>query len=239
MSTKIFGHRGMPVKFVENSISGFEYLAQNGEAVEFDVHLTKDNIPVIIHDEKLDRTTDSSGYIKDVNFADLHTVYLVNDENRKNQNKIHDEHIPTLDDVLAVFNHANIQLNIELKTDQFEYPGIEEIVLNILKNYDFKQPIVFSSFNIQTLNRLYQIDNTQNLAFLSPFKILDPEKVISDNHLQAIHLNYESLAEINLEQRIWTVDDEEQMKKLFSRQIAGIFTDNFEMAMQLREKFGN
>ncbi|GMA70656.1 glycerophosphoryl diester phosphodiesterase [Leuconostoc litchii] len=238
MATTIFGHRGIPVKFVENSISGFEYLAQHGEAVEFDVHLTKDNVPVVMHDEKLDRTTDYSGFIKDLNFSDLQTVKLINDKNRKDQNLVHDEYVPTLDDVLAIFNHSNIQLNIELKTDQFEYPGIEESVLNALKAYDLQQPIIFSSFNIQTLKRLYQIDHTQNLAFLSPFKIQNPVQFMANNHFQALHLNYESLLESNIVQRIWTVNDEEQMKSLFLRKIAGIFTDDFETAIQLRDTIG-
>lgn len=51
--TTIFGHRGVPRKYIENSIDGFEYIAQKGEAVEFDVHLTKDFQPIVMHDEKL------------------------------------------------------------------------------------------------------------------------------------------------------------------------------------------
>ena len=85
MKTTIFGHRGIPVKFVENSRTGFEYLAQKGEAVEFDVHLTKDNVPVIMHDEQLDRTTNSTGYIKNFNAIDLKNVHLINDSNRHQQ----------------------------------------------------------------------------------------------------------------------------------------------------------
>ena len=76
MKTTIFGHRGIPVKFVENSRTGFEYLAQKGEAVEFDVHLTQDNVPVIMHDEKLDRTTNSTGYIKNFNAIAVSYTHL-------------------------------------------------------------------------------------------------------------------------------------------------------------------
>src|SRR5699024_4714702 len=52
--TLIFGHRGAPVKFPENSLVGFKYaLAQEIDGIEFDVHLSKDQIPVVIHDETL------------------------------------------------------------------------------------------------------------------------------------------------------------------------------------------
>lgn len=66
MSTKtlIFGHRGYPFKFPENSLKGFQYAIDHGiDGLEFDVHLTKDNVPVIMHDEKINRTTDGKGLI--------------------------------------------------------------------------------------------------------------------------------------------------------------------------------
>lgn len=47
IETKIFGHRGYPAKFAENSLEGFEYALENGaDGIEFDVHLTKDQVPV-------------------------------------------------------------------------------------------------------------------------------------------------------------------------------------------------
>ena len=59
--TIIFAHRGLPVKFAENSLQGFKYAVEHGaEGVEFDVHLTKDKVPVVMHDEKIDRTTNGT-----------------------------------------------------------------------------------------------------------------------------------------------------------------------------------
>lgn len=53
IETKIFGHRGYPAKFAENSLEGFEYALENGvDGIEFDVHLTRDQVPVVMHDEK-------------------------------------------------------------------------------------------------------------------------------------------------------------------------------------------
>ena len=52
--TIVFAHRGLPVKFAENSLQGFKYAVEHGaEGVEFDVHLTKDKVPVVMHDKKL------------------------------------------------------------------------------------------------------------------------------------------------------------------------------------------
>lgn len=235
MTTTIFGHRGIPVKFVENSKTGFEYLAQNGEAVEFDVHLTKDDVPVIMHDEKLDRTTNSTGYIKNFNIRDLKNVHLINDINRQQQPVSQNEGIPTLEEVFEIFNHTDIFLNIELKTDYLSYPGIEKIVLKLLEKYDLNSQVVLSSFNIFTLQRLYQLDHTQNLAFLSSNKISKPHQFMTDNHLKALHLDRKAVSEAPILQRIWTVNSENEMNMAFKQQLGGLFTDDFEKAKQLRD----
>ena len=235
MTTTIFGHRGIPVKFVENSKTGFEYLAQNGEAVEFDVHLTKDDVPVIMHDEKLDRTTNSTGYIKNFNIRDLKNVHLINDINRQQHPVSQNEGIPTLEEVFEIFNHTDIFLNIELKTDYLSYPGIEKIVLKVLEKYDLNSQVVLSSFNIFTLQRLYQLDHTQNLAFLSSNKISKPHQFMTDNHLKALHLDRKAVSDSPILQRIWTVNSENDMNMAFEQQLGGLFTDDFEKAKQLRD----
>ncbi|WP_294976510.1 glycerophosphodiester phosphodiesterase family protein [uncultured Leuconostoc sp.] len=235
MKTTIFGHRGIPVKFVENSRTGFEYLAQKGEAVEFDVHLTKDNVPVIMHDEQLDRTTNSTGYIKNFNAIDLKNVHLINDSNRHQQLVSKHESIPTLEDVFEIFNHTDIFLNVELKTDYLSYPGIEKIVLNLLEKYDLSRRVVLSSFNIFTLQRLYQLDHTQNLAFLSSNKINKPQQFMTDNHLKALHLDRAAVSDTSALQRIWTVNSESDMNMVFKQHLDGLFTDDFEKAKLLRD----
>ena len=79
--TVIFGHRGYPAKFAENSLEGFRYAVNHGaEGVEFDVHLTKDGVPVVMHDEKIDHTSDGKGWIKDFTLAELRQYHLTNGE---------------------------------------------------------------------------------------------------------------------------------------------------------------
>ncbi|MCT7689796.1 MAG: glycerophosphodiester phosphodiesterase family protein, partial [Lactobacillus crispatus] len=79
--TIVFAHRGLPVKFAENSLQGFKYAVEHGaEGVEFDVHLTKDKVPVVMHDEKIDRTTNGTGYIKDYTLSEIRRFRLANGE---------------------------------------------------------------------------------------------------------------------------------------------------------------
>ena len=69
---KVFGHRGFSGEYPENTMLAFQKAVEAGcEGIELDVQLTKDLVPVIMHDEKVDRTTDGNGYIYDLTYAEL------------------------------------------------------------------------------------------------------------------------------------------------------------------------
>ena len=136
MATTIFGHRGCPAHEPENSPAGFRYALTHGaEGIETDLHLTKDGVPVIIHDETLHRTTNGTGQVADYTLAELRQFRLPNGEC-----------IPTLADFLQLVGTAPVQLNLEFKTDVERYPGIEETVLPLVKEAPLAKPVIFSSF---------------------------------------------------------------------------------------------
>ena len=150
IQTKIFGHRGYPAKFPENSLAGFRYVvAHQIDGVEFDVHLTSDRIPVIMHDETIDRTTDGTGRIVDYTLAELRQFKLSNGES-----------IPTLDELLDVFENKDVWINLEFKTDNIAYQDIEKIVMPMVNQHQLLHPVIYSSFNLQTLKNCMQLDAT-------------------------------------------------------------------------------
>ncbi|NRY60500.1 glycerophosphodiester phosphodiesterase [Clostridium beijerinckii] len=72
MGTLNIAHRGYSGKFDENTILAFKKAIEyNADGIEADVQLSKDGIPVIIHDETLDRTTNGHGFVKDYTFDEL------------------------------------------------------------------------------------------------------------------------------------------------------------------------
>src|SRR5690625_7696118 len=72
LPTKIFAHRGASQFAPENTMPAFQLAYELGaEGIETDVHLTKDLVPVLIHDEQLKRTTNGYGYVKDYTFNEL------------------------------------------------------------------------------------------------------------------------------------------------------------------------
>lgn len=70
--TKIFAHRGASAYAPENTMEAFELAAKQGaDGIELDVHVTKDGEVVVTHDEKIDRVSNGSGFIKDMTLREL------------------------------------------------------------------------------------------------------------------------------------------------------------------------
>ena len=126
----IFAHRGESWFYPENTILSFKKgILSNCDGIELDVHKTKDNKLVVIHDEKVDRTYFGNGYIKDYTLKELQRL--------KNRNLLFyfnkETYIPILEEVLSLVKKSKVFLNIEIKNNKIEYKNIEEDVINLIK----------------------------------------------------------------------------------------------------------
>lgn len=117
------------------------------DGVELDVHLSSDGVPVVIHDETVDRTTDGSGYVKDMTLVELKQLSA----GCRFADEFSGERIPTLREVLELFRGKPHRLNIELKSDVFPYPGMREKVIGMVKEFGIGDRVILSSFDHVTL----------------------------------------------------------------------------------------
>lgn len=224
-STLVFGHRGYPAKFPENSLAGFTYAVDHGiEGLEFDVHLTRDQVPVIMHDEKINRTTNGKGYIRDYTLAQLRQFRLADGTT-----------VPTLAEFLRVVAAQAVQLNLEFKTDKIQYPDIERLVLDQMHAAPLVYPVIYSSFHLPTIKRAQQLAPTERYCWLTDKRVSDPVGLVQREHLAGLHLSHYQ-ADVPVTERIWTVDSVRQAKKLMTAHVAGIFTDDFETMMHLKQQ---
>ncbi|MCQ6559176.1 glycerophosphodiester phosphodiesterase [Paenibacillus mendelii] len=146
MQIRGIAHRGYPVKYPENTLSSFQAAVDLGYTyVELDVQLSKDGVPVVIHDYTVDRMSDHRGNVKDYTLAELKRM------------KIRDhETIPTLEETMKLLR-GKLNVMVELKQAGDLYPGLEQKALDILKQTDtFEQSIIisFDHFCIQRLRAL-------------------------------------------------------------------------------------
>ncbi len=137
-------HRGLhnqDVGIVENSMSAFKRAIDAGLPIELDVHLSSDHIPVVFHDETLERMTADTRTISDLPLNDLMQISL----------KGTNDCIPSLSSVLEVVS-SKVPLVIELKQSPFGRTVLAEKVWNVLKNYQGQfsiqsfDPIILSWF---------------------------------------------------------------------------------------------
>ena len=141
MKNKLIAHRGLHDKDTpENSMGALKKTLEKDIAIEFDVHLLKDNKIVVFHDNNLKRMTGIDKKINELSYDEIKDIKLANS----------DEKIPLLEDVLKLVN-GKVLLDIELKCDHEKYK-LEDALIDVLKDYTGK--IVLKSFDYKTVKYL-------------------------------------------------------------------------------------
>lgn len=195
MKTLNFAHRGFRSKYPENTMIAFEKaVGLNVDGIEFDVHLSADGVPVIIHDEEVNRTCNASGLVKDFSFAELQKLNAAAKFPPENfaasaffSSKNLIERIPSLEEYFDFIKTTDIISNIELKTGVFEYPGIEEKVYMLLQKYNLKEKCIISSFNHESVLRMKKIDASLMCGFLVDAWEINPAPNLKQNGVECYH----------------------------------------------------
>ena len=130
---KIWAHRGCSYRYPENTLSSFrEACRYEIEGIELDIQLSKDGEIVVIHDERVDRTTNGSGRVEDLTLWELKKLKIQPNEQ---SSRVY-ETIPTMKEVLAllapVCRRDGLLINIELKNSVVRYEGMEQKILEML-----------------------------------------------------------------------------------------------------------
>ncbi len=238
--TKIFGHRGAAGSFPENTMPSFLAAIDLGaDGIELDVHLSQDGIPVVIHDETVDRTTNGKGFVKDLNYSKLQSL----DASYRFPAQSGKAFIPLLEEVLTWSSPCDFIVNIELKNDLIHYEKLEEKVIELVYRHRMPSRVILSSFNHHSLKKCHSISNEIETAALFSERLFEPwnyAKTLSADAIHPIHYAVDETAiqlsqENGVKVRPFTVNDEKKMKRLFQAECAGFFTDYPERAAALKK----
>jgi glycerophosphoryl diester phosphodiesterase len=237
----IFAHRGASAHAPENTLAAFELaLAQRADAIELDVKLTADGQVVVIHDATVDRTTGSQGRVKDLTLVQLKSL----DAGSFFSEKFRGEKIPTLAEVFEAVGKRTF-INVELTNYNTPRDGLVEAVCTLVEQFSLQEHVMFSSFFASNLTRararlpevprgLLALNGllgawARSFGFaFGRYQALHPElKDVSRQQVQRVH---------RLQRRIhvWTVNAADDMRRLFRWDIDGIFTDDPQLAVQVR-----
>jgi glycerophosphoryl diester phosphodiesterase len=163
------GHRGNPAEHPENTMRSFRSaIAAGCDLIECDVHLSSDGRLVVIHDHTLERTTNGSGMVKDHSAADLRKLDAGDGEK-----------IPLLQEVVELAL-GKVGLVIETKQLPHLYPGLEEKLVNMLRQLGAVSECAVVSFNHAAIHDLRKMEPGLQLGILEGSRPMHPGRLLRE-----------------------------------------------------------
>ena len=213
----MYAHRGASIEFPENTLAAFRRAVELGSAgVELDVHLSKDNQLVVIHDDSVDRTTNGSGKIADLTLVEIQKLDAGTGEI-----------VPTLKQVFDVVS-GRLKVDIEVKA-----AAAAEAVLREVEKYPNLDWLI-SSFYWDSLRYVRSKDPNAELWVLWRSATEDAIALAQEVGARLLNLEYstvdkEQVAQLNdlgFKVGVWTVNDKEEAIRLRDIGVADICTDD-------------
>lgn len=239
MQTEIIAHRGASAYAPENTMYAFEEaLTMHADGIETDVHLTKDHIPVLMHDERINRTSNGKGFIRDYTYEQI----IQFDIGSWFSSEFANATIVTLDQFLTWIKGTPLHAHIEIKNNKIDYPNIEAVVYEHICKHQMEHRTTVSSFNFSSIQRFKELSRTIEIAYLTSKMSRKIRSSIKKDPVDALHMKHTLLKrqiircskqkEIPL--RIFTINKISQMMRCFDVQVKGIFTDVPDIAYDMR-----
>lgn len=233
----IIGHRGSPCNAPENTLTSFKKAMEAGaDFIEFDVHLTKDGVPVVTHDPILGRTVDvcyplgiNCFTLEEIKKYDAGVIYHPDFKGEK---------VPTLEEVFT-FVDGKIGMMIEIKTGTAPEAKLAEGVMLLVNNRgNGDKPILVGSFSPLVLSRVRELNPKQPIIALAKY----PEQIESHKKndpeyfgLKAALITEELVSSLHAKGKrvwVWTVNSETLGENLIAMGVDGLIT-NRPMALRL------
>jgi glycerophosphoryl diester phosphodiesterase len=236
----IFAHRGSSVYAPENTLAAFNLaVEQHADAIELDAKLSADGQVVVMHDDSVERTTNGTGLIKSLTLNELKSL----DAGTKFNPQFTGQTIPTLIEVFEQVGQK-IFINVELTNYSSPMDDLPEKVAQLVRKFHFENIILLSSFNpialirarkilpkvpmgFQTLAGFGKITFYSHLVRFGPMLALHPaSKDASEKLIKAVHRKGSRV-------HVYTVNHPDEMRRLFTTGVDGIFTDNPLLAQKV------
>ena len=245
-------HRGFRALYPENTLLAFKKALNKCDFIEFDVQFTQDDIPIVIHDNKLLRTTNAKQikgfkkpyYVWDYGFKALQQLDISSwfyemdpffqQERLKHPKRI--EHIKSLEQIIIFAKKHQIPINIEIKYKDSHPLNSAQLtsIVDLIKQYEYTSKTLVSSFCHDYLQTIKTIEPSISTAALAHQKY--PNDLITylkELKVDAYHINerlatkklIKELIKHNIIVNVYTINDKIKQEKLFGYGVRTIFTD--------------
>ncbi len=238
---KNYAHRGFCSQYPENTILAFQKALEEGvDGIENDVQLSKDGHIVIMHDESVDRTTNGKGWVKDLTLAELKEL----DASEKFGSQFGVQRVPTLREYLELVKNQPVITNIEMKTGVFEYLEMEQMLVDMLREYKVEDRVLITSFNHFTIMRMKERAPEIRYGFLAYDWRLDAGEYTKRNGIPCYHPDYhnltpavvEDLHSHGIEVNPYTVDDPADIRDMIAKGVHSVITNCPDVVNRIRKE---
>ncbi|MBU8683098.1 glycerophosphodiester phosphodiesterase [Bacillus haynesii] len=227
----IIAHRGASAYAPENTFAAFEKAVKLGaDFIELDVQLTKDGKLAVIHDDKVDRTTNGTGFVREYTMNELEKL----DAGSWFGPEFQGEKIPSLEAVLEKYQNKT-GLLIEIKSSKTQ-PGIEKATGQLISRFDHSMNTIVQSFDAGAMRALHHMYPSIPAAVLirPRFGMLPRGRLrqiasfaryVSLKATMVSPFLIKSIHSCDLKALAWTVNGQKTGRRLKSWKIDGIITD--------------
>ncbi|HEV3473779.1 MAG TPA: glycerophosphodiester phosphodiesterase family protein [Actinomycetota bacterium] len=242
-------HRGASAQQPENTIAAFEAAARAGaDAIELDVRLTADGVPVVLHDPDVSVTTDGLGHVHELTIEQIKQLDAASGRAARHE-------VPTLAEALNAAGRLGVSVDLEIKNlpgePAFDSPreAVLEATLDALRQAELSVPVLITSFNWLTIERSRQLAPEIPTGFLSiaavdawaalvyvrqrghgfvlpqtPALLAAGEEFVRQAHAEGIRVG------------TWVADDEDVLATLFEWEVDAVAANDPAHAVAVRDR---
>jgi len=221
---KVLGHRGAPAYEPENTLASFKKAIELGvDQIELDLRFSKDSKLVVIHDEKLDRTTNGKGLVREFTLAEL-----------KKLDAGKGEKIPTIQEVIDLIRDKGIFLQIELKES-----NMQRHLLDLIQKNNLEERVMVISFLYEELRKIKELNPNIKTGILIGQKLIDPLERLRQVRADAVSMRHtlvnkrlvERLHQNNIELTVWVVNEPRDVRRAIELGVDIIGTDKPDLVI--------
>ncbi|HIK26686.1 MAG: glycerophosphodiester phosphodiesterase family protein [Oscillatoriaceae bacterium SKW80] len=232
---EIVAHRGFSALAPENTLAAFAAAIKWGaDSLEFDIQLSSDGVPIVIHDVTLDRICGTPGLVKEKTLKELKTL----DVGSWFDMQFSGERIPTLEEALAAAKTIKKYIYFDVKPHCDWNDAVVDLFVNILRNGKWENRCVISSFNEEFVERVRRIAPEFTFGYIVASaeayqSQLEKASATGNSVMISLYkllLENPSFIEISKSQGVdivaWTVDNLEEARQLASMGVWRIITNS-------------
>jgi len=221
---KVLGHRGAPAYEPENTLASFKKAIELGvDQIELDLRFSKDSKLVVIHDEKLDRTTNGKGLVREFTLTEL-----------KKLDAGKGEKIPTLQEVIDLIRDKGIFLQIELKES-----NMQRHLLDLIQKNNLEERVMVISFLHEELRKIKELNPKIKTGILIGQRSIDPLERLRQLRADAVSMRHtlvnkrlvERLHQNNIELTVWVVNEPRDVRRAIELGVNIIGTDKPDLVI--------